>query len=52
MKKKIVLLGDNTVRMTNLNRRCVYDHFDDSYIATISSKVTKKEIFVEDLIGK
>ncbi len=44
LKKKIVLLGDNAVGKTSLIRRYVFDQFDDSYIATIGSKVTRKEV--------
>jgi small GTP-binding protein len=42
--KKIVLLGDSAVGKTSLIRRYVFDKFEDSYIATIGSKVTKKEL--------
>jgi small GTP-binding protein len=44
VRKKIVLLGDNAVGKTSLIRRYVFDQFDDSYIATIGSKVTMKEL--------
>lgn len=47
VKKKIVLLGDSAVGKTSLIRRYVYDHFEDSYIATIGSKVTKKDVLVQ-----
>jgi small GTP-binding protein len=47
IKKKIVLLGDSGVGKTSLIRRFVFDQFDDSYIATIGSKVTKKIIKIE-----
>jgi small GTP-binding protein len=43
-KKKIVLLGDSAVGKTSLIRRYVFDHFDDSYISTIGSKVTMKKL--------
>jgi small GTP-binding protein len=65
VKKKIVLLGDSAVGKTSLIRRYVFDQFDDNYIATIGSKVTKKELVLHqskkrvnlslmiwDLIGK
>lgn len=42
--KKIVLLGDSAVGKTSLMRRYVIDNFDDKYIATIGTKVSKKEI--------
>jgi small GTP-binding protein len=44
VRKKIVLLGDSAVGKTSLIRRYVFDSFDDSYIATIGSKVTMKEL--------
>ncbi len=46
VKKKIVLLGDSAVGKTSLIRRYVFDKFDDAYISTIGSKVTKKEMVV------
>jgi small GTP-binding protein len=65
IKKKIVLLGDSAVGKTSLIRRYVFDQFEDSYISTIGSKVTRKEfrLFVKkqpkdivfmiwDLIGR
>ncbi|UCG71122.1 MAG: GTP-binding protein, partial [Thermoplasmata archaeon] len=47
MKKKIVLLGDSAVGKTSLIRRFVFDLFEDSYIATIGSKVTMKEMKIK-----
>jgi small GTP-binding protein len=47
VKKKVVLLGDSAVGKTSLIRRFVYDTFEDSYITTIGSKVTKKELDIE-----
>lgn len=44
IKKKIVLLGDSAVGKTSLIRRYVFDKFNDTYISTIGSKVTRKEI--------
>ncbi len=44
MKKKIVLLGDSAVGKTSLIRRYVFDQFEDTYISTIGSKVTKKDL--------
>ncbi len=44
IKKKIVLLGDSAVGKTSLIRRFVFDQFEDSYISTIGSKVTMKEL--------
>jgi len=47
-KLKICLIGDVGVGKTSLIRRYVLDVFDDKYIATIGTKVTKKEIQVKD----
>ena len=44
MKKKIVLIGDSAVGKTSLIRRFILDAFDDEYITTVGSKVTKKEL--------
>jgi small GTP-binding protein len=42
--KKIGLVGDSSVGKTSLIRRFVIDVFDDKYIATIGSKITKHDI--------
>lgn len=42
--KKICLLGDPAVGKTSLIRRFVFDMFDDKYITTIGTKVTKKSL--------
>jgi small GTP-binding protein len=44
LKKKIVLLGDSAVGKTSLIRRYVFDQFQDSYISTIGTKSTLKEL--------
>jgi small GTP-binding protein len=44
LKKKVVLLGDSSVGKTSLIRRFVLDQFDDSYIVTIGTKVTRKDL--------
>jgi small GTP-binding protein len=41
--KKICLLGDGAVGKTTLIRKFVYDKFDDKYIMTFGTKVTKKD---------
>jgi small GTP-binding protein len=46
MVKKICLLGDAAVGKTSLVKRYVHDIFDDSYIATIGTKITKKDLFI------
>lgn len=45
-KLKICLIGDLGVGKTSLIRRYVLDQFDDKYIATIGTKVTKKEMTI------
>jgi small GTP-binding protein len=45
--KKVCLLGDPAVGKTSLIRRYVYDVFDDGYIPTIGTKVTKKSLEFE-----
>jgi small GTP-binding protein len=42
IKGKICLLGDNAVGKTSLIRRYVLDAFEDKYISTIGTKITKK----------
>ncbi len=44
--KKIVLLGDSSVGKTSLIRRYVFNIFDDAYIVTIGSKVSKKQFTI------
>ncbi|MBI5000104.1 MAG: GTP-binding protein [Euryarchaeota archaeon] len=42
IKRKVLLLGDGAVGKTSLIRKYVMDRFDDKYITTIGTKVTKK----------
>ena len=42
--KKLCLLGDPAVGKTSLIKKYIYNVFDDKYITTIGTKVTKKEI--------
>jgi len=44
VKRKALLLGDGAVGKTSLVRKYVMDKFDDKYITTIGTKVTKKVI--------
>ncbi len=44
--KKVCLLGDPAVGKTSLIKKYVYDVFDDTYITTIGTKVSKKEVQV------
>lgn len=45
---KLCLLGDGAVGKTSLVRRFVYDAFDDKYIMSFGTKVTKRSVKVED----
>jgi small GTP-binding protein len=47
VKRKVVLLGDAAVGKTSLVKRFVYDMFEDRYIVTIGTKVSKKTIKME-----
>jgi small GTP-binding protein len=42
--KKVVLLGDGSVGKTSLVARYVVNKFDDKYITTIGTKVSRKDI--------
>jgi small GTP-binding protein len=46
LKSKICLLGEKAVGKTSLIRRYVLNMFDDHYITTIGTKVSKKEVRV------
>lgn len=47
MKMKVCLLGDPAVGKTSLIRRFVVDKFDDKYISTLGTKVTKKTMTID-----
>lgn len=47
MRKKIALLGDSAVGKTSLIRRFVFDQFEDAYVSTIGTKVTRKEMKIQ-----
>ena len=52
VRKKIILLGDSAVGKTSLIRRFVINSFDDHYISTIGTKVSKKVIKIEEEEGE
>lgn len=45
--KKICVLGDFAVGKTSMIRRYVLDEFDDRYITTLGTKITKKTLNIE-----
>jgi len=47
MKVKVCLVGEAAVGKTSLIRRFVLDDFDDKYIQTLGTKVSKKEIVAQ-----
>lgn len=44
LRKKVCLLGDAAVGKTSLIKRYVFNQFDDKYITTIGTNVSKKNI--------
>ncbi len=42
VKRKVLMLGDGAVGKTSLIHKYVMDKFDDKYITTIGTKITKK----------
>jgi small GTP-binding protein len=48
MKIKVCMVGDSGVGKTSLVRRYVLDFFDDRYIVTLGTKITKKRILVKE----
>ena len=48
MKAKICMVGDSGVGKTSLVRRFVLDYFDDRYIITLGTKVTKKQVLLRE----
>jgi small GTP-binding protein len=44
MKMKICLIGEGAVGKTSLIRRFVLDEFDDKYLQTLGTKVSKREL--------
>jgi len=46
-KRKVVVIGDPSVGKTSLIKKFVLDQFDDSYIVTVGTKVSKKNIEID-----
>jgi len=51
VRMKICMAGEATVGKTSLIRRSVLDEYDDRYIATLGTKITKKVMSVQDPKG-
>lgn len=47
VKAKVCLVGDVAVGKTSLIKRFVQDQFEDRYVATVGTKVTKKTVNVQ-----
>src|SRR3989449_10393103 len=46
LKSKVCLVGEKSVGKTSLARRFVMNMFDEQYVTTIGTRVSKKEILV------
>src|SRR5512136_866088 len=49
MKVKVCLVGEAAVGKTSLIRRFVLENFDDKYIQTLGTKVSKRELVAPDV---
>jgi len=49
-KHKLVFLGDESVGKTSIITRFMYDHFDDTYQATIGIDFLSKTMYLEDRV--
>ena len=47
--KKICMLGDFAVGKTSMIRRYVHDEFDDRYITTLGTKISKKVLQLDNV---
>src|SRR3989454_11415858 len=51
VKLKICMAGEGAVGKTSLIRRYVLDQYDDRYVATLGTKITKKTVMVDNPRG-
>ncbi|MGI0149177.1 MAG: Rab family GTPase [Thermoplasmata archaeon] len=51
LRMKVCMAGEASVGKTSLIRRYVLDEYDDRYIATLGTKITKKTLTVTDPKG-
>jgi len=51
VKMKVCLIGDGGVGKTSLIRRFVYNEFDERYLYTLGTNVSKKEVILQDSQG-
>src|SRR2546428_123546 len=51
VKLKICMAGEGAVGKTSLIRRYVLDQYDDRYVATLGTKITKKSVTVANPFG-
>lgn len=49
MTKKICMLGDFAVGKTSMIRRFIHDEFDDRYITTLGTKISKKDLQIQNI---
>jgi len=47
LRKKVCLLGDAAVGKTSLIRRFVFNQFDEKYITSIGTNVSKKDLRID-----
>ena len=51
LRMKICMAGEASVGKTSLIRRYVLDEYDDRYVATLGTKITKKSLTIPDPTG-
>jgi len=48
---KVLLLGEGGVGKTSLTKQFVYNRFDDKYIKTLGTNISKKDIILGKEVG-